>query len=181
MKTTKTIFVSLCAVLLSISVSAQNYDLGDMNANAGMAVFSSFTGDTKLPPAMISFELGTGYNIATGVFGGISTSQENINLNNGKSYSWDHQNLFFGVRAMYYAYSSADINFYLGSLAGYNSVTSEFSSDDIDESNVNSSEAGGIFHSIFAGSRYFFSDPWGVYAEAGIGKINFQLGITAKF
>ena len=182
MKKHKSILLSICALFISISLSAQNYAQGEMNANVGMGIASSFTGKTQMPPVSASFEIGAGNNIAVGVVGGIATTEKQVGLSSGKSYTWKHQNLFFGGRGLYYFYSNTDINLYGGAMGGYNSVSSDFSTnDDITEKNTVSSEAGGLAYNVFIGGRYFFSRRVGAYLEAGLGNLNLNAGLSIKF
>ncbi|MFW6020146.1 MAG: hypothetical protein ACOCPM_06155, partial [Bacteroidales bacterium] len=178
---TKSFLAIVAAVLFSISAGAQNYETGDMNTNLDISLISSFTGETELPPTTVSFEIGVAENIALGVFGGISTSTESNAFSNGKSYRWEHDNIFYGLRGMYYFYSNTGIDLYGGASAGNNSVTSEFFTDDDLREKDNPTDAGGFIYRAFAGGRYYFSEPFGIYAEAGLGIINLNLGVTAKF
>ena len=178
---TKSFLAIVAAVLFSISAGAQNYEIGDMNTNLDISLVSSFTGETELPPSSVSFEIGVAENIALGIFGGIGTSKESIALGNGKSYRWEHQNVFYGLRGLYYFYSNTNLDLYGGASAGNNSVTSEFFTDDDLLEKDNPTDAGGFIYRAFAGGRYYFSEPFGLYAEAGLGIINLKLGVTAKF
>jgi hypothetical protein len=177
----KKISLLIAFMVVTFGVSAQHYDVGDINISLGIGAGSSVAGELKLPPTSLSFEYGVAENIGIGVFGGIATAKDDFKLSNGNAYRWDYQHIMFGVRGAYHFYSQDNLNIYAGIHSGLNIASAEFSSDDIAKRFVDDVDVGGFVYSVFAGARYYFNDMIGGYAELGYGVAYLNIGLTAKF
>lgn len=177
----KITILSALLFLFAVTLSAQNYEEGDMNLNAGIGIGSAMTGDLKLPPISASFEYGLAENIGVGVYFGYATAGEEYNLSNGNSYRWDYQYIVMGARGAYHFFAEDNFDAYGGLMLGFNLASASFSSDDIEERFVEEVDAGGFTYSLFAGARYYFNYRFGVFGELGYGVSFLNLGVTLGF
>ena len=176
----KLIFI-LVAIFMSTVASAQSFRKGTTTANVGIGLGTGLGGLGKSRPAIsASFDHGVWETGGPGVIsiGGYvgNTGYKYSDL--GYTAKWNY--VVVGARGAYHynGFTSAPkLDVYGGAMLAYNIVKYSSDGDDMSLSNNYSS---GIGLSGFLGSRWFFSENMGGYAELGFGVSVLNIGITFK-
>ena len=151
------------------SVKGVNY----LNAGIGIGTFG-FTGSGGLP-IVASFEHGFTDKISAGLsLGLVSTKYAQY---------WKYNYFVIGARGSYHFnellnVSNPKLDTYGGATLFYRGYSVKYDGPDTFDGK---SSSGGLDIAIHVGSRYFFSDNFGAFAELGWGISPLQLGVTLKF
>ena len=188
-------FLLLVAVFcfLGISVNAQDvFRKGDIVANAqiGIGTYSGY--GIGFPPTSVSVDFGAFENLIKGNNGSIGiggyigfANYRNKSVNNLITYKNRVMRMCFAARGSFHYQFVDNLDTYAGAMLGlytYNSkhVVKDNNGNSVVTDEQHTSNAG-FAHSLFVGARYYFSDSFGVNAEAGYGFTNIAIGITFKF
>ena len=159
---------------------AQEFESGSNVINLGIGFggnFGSFTSSSVSPGFSLSYErgiwdIGGPAVISLGAYIGRKTYKNELL---GTSSKWSYTTV--GVRGAYH-YNGLEIenlDVYGGAMLGYN--ISSFNGV-----NTSIGSLGSTFRpTIFVGGRWYFSDVFGVFAEAGYGVAYLTLGGTIRF
>lgn len=177
----KSIFI-LLAIFIAAAAQAQLFQKGTTTANVGVGLGTALGGLGKARPAISAsidhgvWDVGGPGIISLGGYVG----------NTGYKYTsgsyiskWNY--IVVGARGAYHynGFTSVPkLDVYGGAMLGYNIV--KYSSDG-DDMNMANSYGSGMGFSGFLGSRWFFSDSMGAYAELGYGVSVLNAGLTFKF
>lgn len=183
----KIIALLVFITMLSLASTAQNYEQGDMNLNAGFGLGTSLTGSILVPPVNASFEYGVADNIGVSLYTGYAKTENVTRRWDGSKYKWKYGHVFFGARGTYHLYSTNKINTYAGAELGYSMETSDkfipvSDPDDFgdDAAEELEKDIDALTFGVLAGIRYSFTDMMGAYAELGYGVSIFELGLDLR-
>jgi len=142
-----------------------------INAGVGLGPTSGYV--MSIPPisASVNFRISDTIPITVGVTGIIT------------QWRWDiwiyYVNIGVGARLMYHFNFARNLDFYAGLSLGY--VYQHIISHGILTPTVVSNNSF-LLWSAFIGTRFFFTNHFGVYAEAGVGNLQFiSVGLALKF
>lgn len=178
-------FIILFSLLFSISYTetkAQAFQKGTTAINAGVGVGTALGGYGKLRPAIsISadhgiWEVGGPGVVSLGGYVGTTGYKYSDSSYNAK---WNY--IIVGVRGAYHYngfQNLPDLDLYGGAMLGYNIV--KYTSDQ-NEDFFGKTYGSGIGLSGFLGTRYHFTEIFGVFAELGYGVSVLSAGLTFKF
>jgi hypothetical protein len=162
----KKIFAVLMVMFFAISqLSAQqpSFIKGDKVLDISVGVPNLYGYGWGIPPIIASFEMGIVDGIlekaAVGV-GGYAGFSSASWLGNG------YFNFHFGVKGAFHYPFVDNLDTYAGIITGYT---------------ISDLSGYGLDWGAFVGLRYYFSDSFGVNAEAGYGVTWLRAGITFKF
>ena len=170
----KIILVFAVALFSATTMQAQEFEVGTNAVNFGIGLgggyYNAASGVSISPGFSVSYERGiwdAGPGVVSlGAFGGY------------KSYdlgsSVDLSQLTFGVRGAYH-YTGFDID----NLDVYGGVAISFDRYGYDGSNL--SDYNDTNFGAFIGGRWYFSDTFAVFAEAGYGASVLTLGVSLRF
>lgn len=188
-------FLLLVSVLcfLGISVNAQDvFRKGDIVANAQVG-FGTYSGyGIGFPPTSVSVDFGAfddliqGKNGSIGIGGYVGfANYRNKNVNNFITHKNRVMRMCFAARGSFHYQFVDNLDTYAGAMLGLYTYDQKYVVEDNNGNSVNITERhtsnAGFAHSLFVGARYYFSDSFGVNAEAGYGFTNIAIGITFKF
>jgi hypothetical protein len=178
--------VALIAFLSLSTIQAQEpaFSLGDKVVSAGIGFGTTLYSGTYytrgVPPISLSYEQAIKDEVlekgVIGVGGWMGYS----------SYKWDYQgwgykytNFIIGALGSFHYPLVDKLDTYVGIGLGYNiSSAKEFGTDPGFDYNVSS---GGIVFAGMVGARYYFTDSFAVFAQAGYGISYFSVGVSLKF
>ena len=166
----KSIFI-LLAIFVAAAAQAQPFQKGTTTANVGVGLGTALGGLGKARPAVG----GPGIISLGGYVGNTGYKYSSGNY----TYKWNY--IVVGARGAYHynGFTTVpNLDVYGGAMLGYNIV--KYSSDGDDMAMVNN-YGSGMGLSGFLGSRWFFSDKIGAYAELGYGVSVLNVGLTFKF
>lgn len=170
------------ATVGTFSATAQSYDAGNKLLNVGVGLGSTLSAaglKTSLPPIGLSFEYGFTEKISGGAYVGYSSASEEF-AGFGGNYKWNYTYTIVGARGSYHFATSDKLDPYFGATLGYNvvSVNLEKPAGGLD---VTAASASAVLYSLHLGTRYYFTDNIGAFAELGYGIAYLQLGVAVKF
>jgi len=177
----KSIFI-LLTILIAVAAEAQPFQKGTTTANIGVGLGTALGGLGKARPAISTsidhgvWDIGGPGVISLGGYVG-NTGYKYARGN--YTYKWNY--MVVGARGAYHynGFTSVPkLDVYGGIMLGYNIVKYSSDGDDIAMAN---SYGSGMGFSGFLGSRWFFSNSMGVYAELGYGVSVLNAGLTFKF
>jgi len=171
----------LAAVCITVMTYAQSFQQGTTAINAGIGIGTALGGLGSARPAIsLSLDHGKWAVGGPGVIslGGYLGNTGYKYTDAGYTAKWNYY--VVGVRGAYH-YNGFEklpkLDVYGGATLAYNIV--KYSSDNNDDHLANS-YGSGIGLSGFLGSRWFFSDNIGAFAELGYGVSTLNIGITFK-
>ncbi len=177
----KSIFI-LLAIFTAAAAQAQPFQKGTTTANVGVGLGTALGGLGKARPAISAsidhgvWDVGGPGIISLGGYVGNTGYKYTSGSYTSK---WNY--IVVGARGAYHynGFTSVPkLDVYGGAMLGYNIV--KYSSDG-DDMNMANSYGSGMGFSGFLGSRWFFSDSMGAYAELGYGVSVLNAGLTFKF
>jgi len=177
----KLIFIILTIVIATV-VQAQQFQKGTTTANVGIGLGTALGGLGKARPAISAsldhgmWDIGGPGVISLGGYVGNTGYKYTSGSYTSK---WNY--FVVGARGAYHynGFTSVPkLDVYGGAMLGYNIVKYSSDSEDIEMAN---SYGNGIGLSGFLGSRWFFSNSMGAYAELGYGVSVLNVGLTFKF
>ena len=177
----KSIFI-LLAIFVAAAAQAQPFQKGTTTANVGVGLGTALGGLGKARPAIsASIDHGVWYVGGPGIIslGGYVGNTGYKYSSGNYTYKWNY--IVVGARGAYHynGFTTVpNLDVYGGAMLGYNIV--KYSSDGDDMAMVNN-YGSGMGLSGFLGSRWFFSDKIGAYAELGYGVSVLNVGLTFKF
>ena len=182
MKTIKTtIFFAFLAIMALMPLSAQQFQKGTIGVNLGIGVGTAWSGLGNGRPAI---NLSAEYGMADAGPGVISLGGfvENVGYKyQDGSYTQKWKFTVLGVRGVYHynGFTSVPkLDPYAGLMLGYNLVSYKASG----ESYMNPNSYGsGMGFAFFVGSRWFFTNSMGAFAELGYGASILKAGVAFKF
>lgn len=197
----KITLAALCAILFSLSASAQSYKKGQLDLNLGLGLGDNLVegpGITIVPPISASLEYGITDDISLGGYMGFAGSVSRyygsewcnngngngVNYNYTDSYTWTY--FLIGARGAYHfgRFIKVDkLDVYAGLLLGNDFAHESYSTTSpcSDHVRYNDVPYGGFFWSIYGGARYHFTNRFGVFGELGYGVSYLNAGVTFKF
>ncbi|WP_114779210.1 hypothetical protein [Botryobacter ruber] len=178
----KKLFLSLLGVtaLFSVSQAQDQTTAKDKYLNAGVGLAAYTAGGV---PVGASFEIGIKENISVGGF----VDYARYGYRSG-GYKWNYNFLYFGARGSYHlsdvlaALELGNGNSKFDPYGGLSVGLRTVSYNDNTGSDISYNHYGnGMFVGFHAGTRYFFTEKIGGFAEVGYGVSALKLGVTAKF
>lgn len=177
----KSIFI-LLAIFVAAAAQAQPFQKRTTTANVGIGLGTALGGLGKARPAIsASIDHGVWDVGGPGVIslGGYVGNTGYKYTSGNYTYKWNY--MVVGARGAYHyngLTTVPNLDVYGGAMLGYNIV--KYSSDGDDMAMANN-YGSGMGLSGFLGSRWFFSDKIGTYAELGYGVSVLNVGLTFKF
>lgn len=177
----KNVLYAMILLFSSMLVHGQQFQKGTLAANAGVGFGTNLGGYGDVRPAIsVSADYGIWEIGGPGVIslGGYIGNTGYKYDDSGYSYKWNYN--VVGVRGAYHYNglpSSSPLDLYGGVMLGYRIVS--FKSD-FDEDYYSNAYGSGMGLSGFIGSRYFFSENFGLFAELGYGVSYLTVGATMK-
>ncbi|MBC8045336.1 MAG: outer membrane beta-barrel protein [Fimbriimonadaceae bacterium] len=179
-------------ILGSFSTRAQAFEEGNSTISVGYgfpnlvgAIFNAYETyeqyDAKsLGPIFGKYEYAVSDNIGVGL--NIGYSQTTVTYVLG-TYNEEFKYSSLGILARINWHFGDSDNFdpYAGFGLGYRTGNYTFTSDDPNAQEVTLDTPIPFGMEITVGSRYFFTDNFGAYAELGFAKAPFQIGLVGKF
>ncbi|MDX5420410.1 MAG: hypothetical protein LPK09_14440 [Hymenobacteraceae bacterium] len=168
------------ATMFAVSQASAQTMPKDKYLNAGIGVAAYTAGGL---PVGASFEVGIKENISVGGFVDYARYGHRYG-----GYKWNYNFLYFGARGSYHLSdileetlgleSNDRFDPYTGLSLGMRTVSYK---DNLGGESYVSPYSSGVFFGVHAGSRYFFTEKIGGFAEVGYGVSALKLGVTAKF
>lgn len=165
------------ATVGTFSATAQSYDAGNKLLNVGVGLGSTLSGsgiNSTLPPIGLSFEYGFTEKISAGAYVGYSSASQDLGFGFKANYTYT----IVGARGSYHFATSDKLDPYFGATLGYNVATATIEPA---SSLLTVASASAVLYSLHLGSRYYFTDNIGAFAELGYGIAYLQLGVAVKF
>lgn len=191
----RTLFLVAVLCFFGLSTKAQDvFHKGDIVGNVQIGVGNYHSYGIGFHPTSISLDFGAFDNIIKGENGsigiggyfGIANYRDKWVVNDVK-YKETNLRMCFGVRGSFHYQFVDNLDTYAGFMMGlytnnYNYVVKDTHGNNIivDDKDYHK-ERVNFAHSMFIGARYYFSDAFGVSAEAGYGFTYLSAGITFKF
>lgn len=176
---------------LGMGLKAQEvFHKGDIvgNVQVGFGVYNGY--GIGFPPTTLSVDVGAFDNLIKGENGSIGiggfvgfANYRDKNVNDYITYKDVTMRMCFGARGTFHYQFVENLDTYAGAMFGVYTYNNKHVVKDANGNNadINKTSSVGFAHSVFAGARYYFSDSFGVSAEAGYGFTNISVGITFKF
>ena len=162
--------IALVVILTGFGMAssfAQTYSKGDNLVNAGIGIGGGFG-----TPIGLSYEHGFTDKISGGAYAAYASKTTPTGFGDFK-YTY----ILTAARASYHFDLGVDkLDPYLGVILGYNIASAKWTGAGAMPAN----SAGGVIYGGHAGARYFFSEKIGIFAEAGYGVGNLNVGLTFK-
>jgi len=176
-------------VVFSIGANAQNtFSKGDQNLNLGIGLGSTLGGTgytTTIPPLSVSYEVGIKdelfddrSSLGIGAYLGYAANKHEWIFDASK-YGFDYNYLILGARGAVHYHLINNLDTYAGLMLGYNNISSKTFGNW--GSTIGTATASGLTWSMFLGTRYYFKENMGAFAELGYGIAYLQLGVTFRF
>lgn len=183
MKKSVIILLSLIIkISFGLETQAQQFQKGTTAVNAGFGLGTALGGLGNARPAIsVSVDRGLWDIGGSGVIslGGYVGNMGYKYSSEGYTAKWNY--MIIGVRGAYHYNGFTKVpklDVYGGAMLGYNMVRYSSDGDDMELGNTYGS---GMGISGFLGSRWFFSDKIGAYAELGYGVSVLNVGVTFRF
>lgn len=162
--------MALILIVMGLGITssfAQTYSKGDNLVNAGIGLGGGFG-----TPIGLSFEHGFTDKISGGAYAAYASKTTPTGFGDFK-YTY----ILTAARASYHFDLGVEkLDTYLGVILGYNIASAKWTGGGA----MPVASAGGVIYGGHAGARYFFSEKIGVFAEAGYGVGNLNVGLTFK-
>jgi outer membrane protein W len=165
------------ATVGTFGATAQSYDVGNKLLNVGVGLGSTLSGsgiNSTLPPIGLSFEYGFTEKISGGAYVGYSSASQDL----GAGFKANYTYTILGARGSYHFATSDKLDPYFGLTLGYNVATATIEPT---SPFLTVASASAVLYSLHLGSRYYFTDNIGAFAELGYGIAYLQLGVAVKF
>ncbi|TYP96628.1 hypothetical protein BC792_105119 [Sphingobacterium allocomposti] len=160
---------TLAGILYATGSFAQSFQKGDRTLQVGVGIGGGFG-----IPVGLGYEHAVSDRIGIGAYAAFSTERESF----GGYGNWRYTHILAAARGAYHIpVKSTKFDPYAGILLGYNIATVKW--DGADEAPISAS-AGGFLWGAYVGSKYWFSDKIGAFAEVGYGLGVLNAGITFK-
>ena len=172
----KKVFLAVLAIVGSFSIAnAQEvFHKGTAAVNAGIGIGSYYSG-LAIPPLSVSLDYGVTGNMINGNNGSISVggyvgyaATKKIYADAGASIA------VLGARGAFHYQFAPKLDTYAGLMLSYDIVSSNY------DAFANYIKGSRVDWSIFLGTRYYFTEKIGAFAELGYGFYNLNLGVTFK-
>ncbi len=173
----KKVFLAVLAIVGSISIAnAQEvFHKGTTAINAGVGLGSYYSG-LAIPPLSVSLDYGVTDNMIKGNNGSISvggflgyTATKKFYGDSGASIA------VLGARGAFHYQFAPKLDTYAGMMISYDIVSTPDS-----WANYVWAYGSRVDWSIYLGTRYYFTEKIGAFAELGYGFYNLNLGVTFK-
>jgi len=159
---------------------------GDQIINLGVGIGSVLGGTgygTSIPPISLSYERGVKdlsekSAIGVGAYVAYSANKWESSIL-GDTYGWKYSYTIIGARGAFHYNVIDQLDSYAGLMLGYNIVSAEAFGGGYSYGGAASASA--PLFSFFVGSRYYFNENVGAFAEFGYGVAWFNLGLAYKF
>jgi len=178
----KRLTIIITVLLAALTVQGQQFKKGTTAMNAGVGLGTALGGLGKARPALsLSLDYGMWDMNGLGVISLGAYVGNTAYIYNSGNYTSKWNYLITGIRGAYHynGFTSAPkLDVYGGLMLGFNIVSYSSDGDDLDVADNYSS---GMGLSGFLGSRWFFSEKLGAFAELGYGVSVLNVGITYKF
>jgi len=195
------LFSALC-----LTGVAQSFQKGQKDINLGYGIANTFVNSNysvSIPCISASIENGVSDAISFGIYLGLAKAKSAItgwdNCNNGNGngnflyqYWFSHEATYFifGLKGAYHfeeLIKNEKLDAYAGILLGQNFETDKYSSitspgcEKVDGPARPFEKYAGFIWSVYAGTRYRFSEHVGIFAELGYGIVILNAGLNLKF
>ena len=166
----KKLALALALIGLGTTASfAQTYSKGDNLVNAGIGLGGGFG-----TPIGLSFEHGFTDKISGGAYAAYASKTVPFGFGGDFKYTY----ILAAARASYhFDFGVENLDPYLGAILGYNAASVKWAGGALPPG---TNAGGGVIYGGHAGARYFFSEKIGIFAEAGYGVGNLNVGLTFK-
>ncbi|NGM64469.1 hypothetical protein [Sphingobacterium sp. SGR-19] len=162
-------FITLACILYATTSAAQSFQKGDKMLNVGVGIAGGFG-----IPVGLSYEQAVSDRISVGAYAAFSTEKESF----GDYGNWKYTHILAAARGSYHLkVNSTKFDPYGGIMLGYNIASVKWDGDD---DAPFSTSAGGFLWAGHIGSRYWFSEKFGAFAEIGYGAAVLNIGVTFK-
>ncbi|PRD49297.1 hypothetical protein [Sphingobacterium haloxyli] len=162
-------FITLACILYATTSTAQSFQKGDKMLNVGVGIAGGFG-----IPVGLSYEQAVSDRISVGAYAAFSTEKESF----GGYGNWKYTHILAAARGSYHLkVNSTKFDPYGGIMLGYNIASVKWDGDD---DAPFSASAGGFLWAGHIGSRYWFSEKFGAFAEIGYGAAVLNIGVTFK-
>ncbi len=193
----KSLFLVAVLCFFGLSVKAQDvFHKGDIVGNAQIGIGNYHGYGIGFPPTSVSVDFGAFDNIIKGENGsigiggyfGIANYRDKFVIDHGTTHEESSLRMCFGARGSFHYQFVDNLDTYAGFMMGLyinnhkcvykdaNGYTLLFN-----HPHNHNVQKFNFAHSLFIGARYYFSDSFGVSAEAGYGFTYLSAGITFKF
>ena len=187
----KSLSLLLIAASVPATLSAQSFDGGDNVIGLGIGAGGLYGFG---PVVLLNYDHGMGFNAGPGVVGIGAMVAYKSSLNNGSysNFNWNRKAYTFAVRGTYHWNSwhkNDHLDVYAGVFAGIQ-VRTDNLGDYYDNYYYNYYGYYGAYDSgkgvfpvagVLVGAHWYFTDSFGVFAEAGSSVSNIGAGLTLKF
>lgn len=189
----KSLGVLLITASIPATLSAQSFDGGDNVIGLGVGAGGLYGFG---PVLMLNYDHGMGFKAGPGVVGIGAMVAYKSSLDNGaySSFKWQRKAYTFAIRGTYHwnSWHKIDhLDVYAGVFAGLQ-VRTDNLEDYYDNyySNYYGYRYAGVYDSgkgvypavgVLVGAHWYFTDHFGVFAEAGSSVSNIGAGLTLKF
>ena len=192
--------------ILSLSVTAQSFQKGQVDINLGYGFGNTFVDskyDVSVPAISGVIDFGITNSLSLGVYVGQAKAKWTVNgadvCNNGNGngndpytyvYSHESNHLILALRGSYHLGSiikNENLDAYLGLQLGNNFETDEYAitttpfCDKLNKLSFENKYNDGFIGAVYAGARYRFTENIGIFGELGYGIVVFNAGLNIKF
>lgn len=181
------------AALFAGGASGQAFEKGENVAGLLVGIggnYSAYDDYSSVTPALgLFYEKATNANVGPGVLGlggliAYKSLHSEGHYYSSYNYDYDWTYLILGFRGAYHWntwHEVPKLDTYAGLMLGYNIVSFHDNTNYPDGYDEYNSSSSGLGLSLYVGSRYYFSDRFGVLAELGYGIAVLNIGCQLKF
>ena len=174
----KKVFLAALALIGSVSLAnAQEvFHKGTTAINAGIGL-GSYYNSLSIPPLSVSLDYGVADNLINGNNGSISVggfAGYAASSYSSSVYKTTYSYISLGGRGAFHYQFAPKLDTYAGLMLSYDIVSSNY------DAFANYIKGSRVDWSIFLGTRYYFTEKIGAFAELGYGFYNLNLGVTFK-
>ena len=173
-----------------VNSNAQDlFGKGDKVVSLGVGVGSYLGGSgykMSVPPIFASYDhciidglINDKASIGVGGYVAYSANKWETSYGN-YDYGYKYQYMILGARGTFHYQPLNKLDTYAGVMLGYDIVSSKYYGDK-EYGSLSSASGSEFAYSAFVGARYYFSDNFAAFAEAGYGIAALELGISFKF
>ena len=176
----KKVFLAVLAIVGSISIAnAQEvFHKGTTAINAGIGL-GSYYNSLSIPPLSVSLDYGVTDNLINGNNGSISVGGfVGYAASSFSGWTADKVTVSYavlGARGAFHYQFAPKLDTYAGLMLSYDIISTPSS-----WGNYAWGHSSHIDWSLFLGTRYYFTEKIGAFAELGYGFYNLNLGVTFK-
>ena len=180
----QTLGCALFALLLSVSLQAQNSFQSYFSVQAGLGLIPTYFLDgakTMVPPLSVSVNYRLNSILSVGAFSGFSASKMVHSYKDGSVHQWENNSMVYGVQFAAHSANFKKVDIYGGAKIGYSQPDVKHSvivpgEDIISEPKVHR----GMIYGGFLGLGVPVGKKIGFYSELGYGVTILDLGLTLK-